>query len=155
MGLMVVWGTFDKTSAWPTCWWHVILTCCSTTLDHKMSALGMGESGANRGCRGYWGLHMKNEDGLLQSTLENLRQSIADNITWAQVNGTQVCTTFGHQMSYLGALQGIGVDGSTGYLTKHQPDPQTDQMSWWPAVVSLLTTRCLYWRWGIRGWQGV
>ena len=36
------------------------------------------------------------------------------------------------------------------HLTKHQPDPQADQMSCWPAVVPLLTTSCLYWwcRWG-------
>ena len=31
------------------------------------------------GIKGHWGLHMKNEDGLLQSTLESSRWSIADN----------------------------------------------------------------------------
>ena len=31
------------------------------------------------------------------------------------------------------------------HLTKHQPDPQADDISCWPAVVPLLTTRCLYW----------
>ena len=27
-------GAFNKTSAWPTGWWHVMLTCISTNLDH-------------------------------------------------------------------------------------------------------------------------
>ena len=27
-------GTSDKRAAWPTGWWHVMLTCSSTTLDH-------------------------------------------------------------------------------------------------------------------------
>ena len=40
------------------------------------------------------------------------------------------------------------------HLTKHQPDSQTDQMSCWPAVVPLLTTRCLYWGWGWVGASG-
>ena len=30
------------------------------------------------------------------------------------------------------------------HLTKGQPDPQADHMSFRPAVVPLLTTRCLY-----------
>ena len=47
---------------------------------------------------------MKNEDGVLQSTLENSRWSIADNRTWAQVNGTQVSTTLGHQMPLWGHM---------------------------------------------------
>ena len=53
---------------------------------------------------------------------------------------------------YLGASWGwwgLGI-----HLTKYQPEPQADQMSCWPAVVTLLTTRCMYWQWGIKGWQG-
>ena len=38
----------------------------------------MGKSGGWQGCWGHWGLQMKNEDSLLQSTLENSRWSIAD-----------------------------------------------------------------------------
>ena len=30
------------------------------------------------------------------------------------------------------------------HLTKGQPDPKADQMSHWPEVIPLLTTRCLY-----------
>ena len=37
--------------------------------------------GLTGGVGGIGGLHMKNEDSLLQSTLENSRQSIADNRT--------------------------------------------------------------------------
>ena len=98
-------GTSDKTTAWPTGWWHIILPCGSTTLDHQMPVWGWGWGikGAN-GCRGHWGLHMKNEDGLLQSTLENSRESIADNRTWAQVNWTYVSTSLGHQMPLLGDM---------------------------------------------------
>ena len=44
---------------------------------------------------------------------------------------------------YLGHWEGKGGDGV--HLTNNQPDPQTDQMSCWPAVVTLLITRCLYW----------
>ena len=33
-GVMGWRGTFDKTSAWPTGWWHVMLTCSITILDH-------------------------------------------------------------------------------------------------------------------------
>ena len=50
------------------------------------------------GIGGIGGLDMKHADGLLQSTLENSRWSITDNRTWAQVNGTQVHTTLGHEM---------------------------------------------------------
>ena len=39
---------------------------------------------------------------------------------------------------------GDGVD-----LTKQQPDPQPDDMWYWPRVVPLLTTRSLYWGGGI------
>ena len=37
------------------------------------------------------------------------------------------------------------------HLTKDWPDPKADQLSCWPEVVPLLTTRCLYWGWGHRG----
>ena len=40
---------------------------------------------------------------------------------------------------------GMGVMGVGVHLTKHQPDPQADHMSYRPAVVPLLTTRYLYW----------
>ena len=45
---------------------------------------------------------MKNDDSLLQSTVENCRWSIADNRTRGQINGTQVHTSLGHQMTLLG-----------------------------------------------------
>ena len=44
-----------------------------------------------------------------------------------------------------------GVGGDGAHLTKHQSDPQTDQMSCWPAVVPLLTSRCLDLGWGCQG----
>ena len=41
------------------------------------------------------------------------------------------------------------------HLTKHQSDPQADDMSCWPAVVPFLTTRCLYVvGWGNTGTEG-
>ena len=55
---------------------------------------------------GALGLHIKNEDGLLQSTLENSRLSIADDRTSAQVNGTYLSTTLGHQMPLPGDIEG-------------------------------------------------
>ena len=97
---------------------------------------------------------MKNEDSLLQSTPENWRWSIADNRICSQFNGTQVITTLGHQMPLTGGLWGHMV---VGYIWQnHQPDPWVDDMSFWPAVVLLLTTRCLYWggSGGIRGLTG-
>ena len=102
---------------------------------------GGGVKGADSG---QLGIHMKNEDGLLESTLENSRQSIADNRTWVQVNGTQVSTTLGYQMPLPG-----GYWGGNGGGIKHQPDPQDDQMSCWHAVEPCLMTRCLH-----RGWVG-
>ena len=82
---------------------------------------GIGVFGRIRG----W--HLNNQDGLLQSTLENSRWYIEH------------------------CRHSIGGDGVRGYLTKHQPDPQAVDMSCWPAVVPLLTTRCLYWGWGVKG----
>ena len=122
-----------------------MLTCSSTTLTTRCLYWGwVGHQGGqwgDGGWRGIRGLHMKSEDGLLQSTPENSRQSTADNRTWAQVNGTQVSTTCGHQMPPPGALRGhMGVMGWGAHLTKHQPYPQADDMSCWPPVVWLLTT---------------
>ena len=80
---------------------------------------------------------LKTHDGLLNT---------ADNRTWAQINGTQLSTILGHHMPLPGRYcRGIEGDGVWVHLTKHQPDPQADDMSCWPAVVPLLTTRCLYW----------
>ena len=47
-----------------------------------------------------------------------------------------------------------GCNGEGVHLTKHQSDPQADDMLWWCEVVSLLTIRCLYWDGGIRGLTG-
>ena len=58
--------------------------------------VGWWAQGVTGDVKGIAGLHMKKKDSLLQSTLENSRQSIADNGTLAQVNGTQVSTTLGH-----------------------------------------------------------
>ena len=40
------------------------------------------------------------------------------------------------------------------HLTKHQHNPQAEDMSHLPAVVPLLTTKCLYWGWGCQGADG-
>ena len=88
----------------------------------------------------YCKVFFKIQDGLLNT---------ADNKIWAQVNGTHISTTLNHQIPPPGGIKGYRGDGGEGYnLTKHQPDPQTDDMSCWPAIVPLLTTRCLYWMWG-------
>ena len=92
-GILVWWvwqSTSDKTS-WPTGWWHVMLTCSSTTLDHKMSVLGWGEvglSGEPMGGLGVLGdlggyiwkmktvyckVLVKTHDGLLHTTEHELR----------------------------------------------------------------------------------
>ena len=134
-----------------SCWPAVV-----PLLTTKCLYWGWGCQGANRGVGASGalkGLHMENEDNLLQSTLENGRRSIADNRTWAQVNGTHFSTTLGHQMPLCGGIEGayeVGV-----HLTKHHPDPQANDMSCWPAVVPLLTTRCLYWGGGVRGHWGL
>ena len=47
---------------------------------------------------------------------------------------TWCSTALGHQMPLVGV-----------HLTKHQPDQQADHLLCWPAVVWLLTTRCMYW----------
>ena len=86
-------GTSDKTSAWPTGWWHVMLTCSSTTLGCEIPVLGWNIKGANRGYRGikgHWGIRgiggyiwkmkmvyckvlLKTQDGLLQAIEHELR----------------------------------------------------------------------------------
>ena len=103
-----------------------------------------------RGVRGYWGLHMKYEDGLLQSTLETqdiLLQKIEHEL---RLTGLKLGPFWPPDCSTRRALTWHGV-GKGVYLTKHQPDPQVDDMSCWPAVVPLLTTRCLYWEWRCQG----
>ena len=109
-----------------------------------MPVLGVGVSGGltggQQGCRWHWRLHMKNEDSLLQSTVENYKRSIADNRTWGQINGTQLHTTLGHQMPLLGV-----------HLTECQPVPRNHQMSRWPNIVPFWATRCLYW--GMSGFR--
>ena len=92
---------------------------------------GWGHRGTLGVSRGYiWKIkmvyckaHLKTQDGLLNTE---------DNRTWAQVNGSQVSTTLGHQMP----LPGV-------HLTTGQPDPMADQMSSWPDIAPLLATRCL------------
>ena len=75
---------------------------------------------------------LKTQDGLLQ-TIEHELKSM----------GTKLVPLLATRCLYLGTLRGIGGDGVGVHLTKHQPDPQDDQMSHWPAVVLLFTTRCL------------
>ena len=113
-----------------------------------------GVSGASRGVgvaggiRGYiWKMKtvsckvlLKTQDGLLQTIEHELRST-----------RPKIVPLLATRCLSLGALRG-GV-----HLTKQQPDPQADDMSFWLAVVPLLTTRCLYWwlghwgqAWGIR-----
>ena len=40
------------------------------------------------------------------------------------------------------------------HLTKHHPETQVYGILCWPAVVPLLTTRCLYWGWSVVGVSG-
>ena len=56
--------------------------------------------------RGYWGLHMKNEDSLLQSTLKNSRQSIADNRNELRSTGPRLVLLLTTRCLSLGALRG-------------------------------------------------
>ena len=74
---------------------------------HQGPAGVQGNFRAGRGIRGVRGigwLHMKYDDGLLQSTLENSRWSIADNRTWDEINWTKVSTILGHQIALQGGL---------------------------------------------------
>ena len=154
------WGTSDKTSADQqaddmSCWATVVplLTARCLYWDGVGGRWGIGGYMKNerRMKMVYCKVLLKTEDSLLNT---------ADNRIWDQVNGTQISTTLGHQMPLSGAWRGIG--GGPSDQTKHQPDPQADQMSCWPAVVPLLTTRCLYWGWvgcqganeGLGGCQG-
>ena len=81
----------------------------------------------------YFKVLLKTQDGLLNT---------ADNRTSAQVNGTQVSTTLGHQMPLPGGILISGqldptyycslpLDASTGgvHWTEGQPDPKADKMS--------------------------
>ena len=156
-------------STWPKCWPSVKLMLYSLTLGHQMPLPGSIVGGGyvlwqasltyqlttcqadvrclQWGYQGAWGLHMKNKDSLLQSTLDNSRWSIAHIRTSAQISETQVSTTLGHQMPLPWGIEGAyGGDGcGRVHLTKHHPDTQVDYMLCWPAVVPLFTTRCLYW----------
>ena len=132
-------GISDQTSAWPTDWPNVMMTCSSTTLTTRCLHWGWGcqrPTWGVGGIRGQWGLDMKNADGLLQSTLENSRWPIADNRTWAQVNGTQVHTILGHQMSLPGDCGAYGGDGvgHTSELTSAWPT------SWWHVMLTCSST---------------
>ena len=117
------------------CWPSVVLL-----LTTRCLYWGGGVKGADRrhtGVRGHWGLHMKNEDGLLQSTLENSRWSIADNRTWAQVNGTQVHTTLGHQMPLPGRHWG-GIWGWWGGGTSEKTSAWPT--AWWHVILNCSST---------------
>ena len=128
-------GTSNKTSAWPKGWWHVMLTCSSTTLDHKMPVVGWG--GASRGQQvasvgigvtyekwrwSFCKVLLKTEDSLLQTIEHELRPT-----------GPKLVLVLATRCLYLVCL------------TEGQPDPKADKMSSWPDVVPLLAIRCLYW----------
>ena len=83
---------------------------------------------------------LKTEDGLLQTIEHELRSG---GCKFVPLLATRCLYLVGIEVAY-----GVGV-----HLTKHQPDPQADDMSSWPAIVPLLTNRCLYWGGGVRGWQ--
>ena len=103
----------DQTSWWPAVVPHLTTRCLHCGWGWRVSGGWWG----CRSIRGIGGLDMKNADGLLQSTLENSRWSIAVNRTWAQVNGTQVHTTLGHLMPLPGDIAGAyGGDGGMGYI---------------------------------------
>ena len=69
-----------------------------------------GPAGGVGGVRGYWGLHRIYQDGLLQNTLENSRQPIVDNRTWAECNWTKVSTILGHQIALpVGGTSDLGM----------------------------------------------
>ena len=88
---------------------------------------------------------LKTQDGLLQTTEHELRSMRPKLIPLLSTN----CLC-------LGALKGHMGWWVWQCMTKHHPDPQADDMWWWPAVVPLLTTRCLYWGWAVRGaYRGV
>ena len=101
------WGTCDQRSAWPevdqmSCWPAVVQLLTTRCLYwgwrwgvSRGLTGGIGMSGS------IGGLHLKNEDGLLQTenvllkTLDALLNT-EDNRTSAQVNWSQVSTTHGH-----------------------------------------------------------
>ena len=58
---------------------------------------------------------MKNKDSLLQSNLENLRQSIVDNRHEFRSMGPKLVSLLANRHLYLVALRGIGVMG-WGYI---------------------------------------
>ena len=105
--------------------------------------LGCGASGDLQGelgiSGGYWGLHMKYADGLLQSTLGNWRQSIADNRTWAECNWTKVSTILGHEIALMG-----GVHLNWGQLYVHYYHSLLSSVVY--TLVPFFTTRYLYLR---------
>ena len=150
-------------------WWYIwqnsglthrLMTCdadySSNTLDHLMPLLKVGVPGADRGvgvlgCIGgyIWKMKMvcckvllKTQDSLLQTIEHELRST-----------GPKFLPLLATRCLSLGALRGMWENGGV-HLTKHQCDPQADDMSCWPIVVPLLTTRCLHWGWGHLGLSG-
>ena len=86
----------------------------------------------------YCKVFLKTEVGLLQTIEHELRST-----------GPKLVPLLATTCLFLGALRGhVGVGV---HLTKQQPDPLTDDMSCWPAVVPLLTTRSLHWGWRCHG----
>ena len=121
-------GTSDNTSACGSCWPAVVSLLITRCLYWEW-----GCQGANRGVGALGVLHMKNEDSLLQSTVENcsLLQTIEHEV---RSMGPKFIPHLATRCLYWGV-----------HLTECQPDPKDHQMSRWPNVLPFWATRCLYW----------
>ena len=105
-------------------WWMGEYIWPNISLTHSLikchADLQEYHSWALDACTGGGGVLLKTQDGLLNT---------ADNRTWAQVNGTQVSTTLGHQMPLSG-------EASRGHRGVRGTSEQTS--AWptgWPNVM--------------------
>ena len=93
---------------------------------------------------------------MFSSEIRNAPGKICKRYNWPQVSLTKRITHFMLTLCSMALHHQMPLVGGGVHLTKHQPDQQANRMSYSPVVVWLLTTRCMYWEWGVSsGQQGV
>ena len=122
-------------------------------VGYQGPAGSVGASGVWQGCRGHQGAL-----GLIWKMKTAYCKVLLKTQDRSELRSTRpkLVPLLATRCLTLGSIEGMREGGV--HLTKHQPDPQADNMSCWPTVVPLLTTRCLSWglgQWGLAGGVGV